>query len=263
MNVFLLRGREHVALGAVGEAGDEAVAAAITRGGAPKPYGHTDPNEDAALAMRGARGALVAVADGHWGHRGAECALEALQATAREWLEGPIRGSDAWYQLALAALVEANDAVLAGQEGEARARTTLSFALARPAEDLLVFAALGDSHLFVVDAIVAVEIPRPRRSLFLGAGALRASVAEKHAQVGVQALDRPLAIVAATDGLSERAIGVADPAGAVHAAVAAAQGDRPGQRAAAAARGIVEAALGAHREQDAGDNVAVAIAWLA
>lgn len=262
MRAVLLRGREYPALDAVGETGAEGVAAAITRGGAVKPYPHTDPNEDAALVAGGTRGALVAVADGHWGFRGAEAALEALLAAAGAWLDGPPLGTDGWYQAALHALVLANDAVLAEQREKARARTTLSFALARPEEDLLVHAALGDSHLFVVDAIVAAEIPRARKPTFLGAGPLRASVAEKHARIGVRALDRPLAIVAATDGLSERAIGVADPAGAVFAAVAAAALQPPARRAAAAARGVVDAALAAHRAHAAGDNVAVACAWL-
>lgn len=260
MSVLFLRGQEHVGFGAVGEAAAEDVAVAISRGGAPKPYDHTDPNEDAALAMRGRHGALVAVADGHFGHRGAECALEALMGSARDWLECPPRGADAWYQLALAALVEANAAVLAAP---GRARTTLSFALARPADDLLLHGALGDSHLFVVDSIVASEIPRPERTLFLGTGALAPSAAERHGRIGVQALDRPRAIVAATDGLSERAIGVADPAGAVHAAVAGAAGAPADRRAGAAARAIVDAALAAHRAQGAGDNVAAAVAWLA
>jgi hypothetical protein len=262
VKTVLLRGREYPALDAIGEGGADGVAAAITRGGAAKPYPHTDPNEDAALALAGARGSLVAVADGHWGYRGAESALEALLSTAGDWLDGPPLDADAWRQAALRALVHANGAVLAEQHEKSRARTTLSFALARPADDLLVYGALGDSHLFVVDTIVAAEIPRPRKTLFLGAGPLRASVAEKHARIGVQALDRPLAIVAATDGLSERAIGVADPAGAVFAAVAAAEPQPPARRAAAAARGVVEAALAAHRAHGAGDNVAVACAWL-
>lgn len=260
MNALFLRGHQHLVLDAVGEAAEAEVAVAISRGGAPKPYAHTDPNEDAALAMRGSRGVLVAVADGHSGHRGAECALEALMGAARDWLECRPRGADAWYQLALAALVEANAAVLS----EARhARTTLSFALARPADDLLVHGALGDSHLFVVDSIVASEIPRPRRALFLGADALAPSAIERQGRIGVQALDLPLAIVAATDGLSERAIGVADPAGAVHAAVAAAPGQAASLRSQAAARAIVDAALAAHRAHGAGDNVATAVAWLA
>jgi hypothetical protein len=263
VNAVLLRGQAHLALGAIGEGGEDDVAAAITRGGAPKPYEHTDPNEDAALAVRGPQGALVAVADGHYGYRGAECALESLLAVAGEWVEGPGRSADGWYQAALAALVDANGAVLAEQGGSARARSTLSFALARPQDDLLVHAALGDSHLFVVDAIVAAEIPRPRKALFLGAGPLRASAAEKLARIGVQALDRPLAIVAATDGLSEHAIGVDDPAGAVHAAVAEALLEAPGRRALAAARAIVVAALAAHRANGAGDNTASAVAWLA
>lgn len=262
MSRVLLRGREAVTLGAIFEADDEAVAAAITRGGAPKPYEHVDPNEDAALAIGGRRGVLVAVADGHWGHRGAECALEALQPIAEDWIEGPRRTAEAWRQQAIETLIAANRAVVAGQLGPERARTTLSFALARPEDDLLVHAALGDSHLFVVDAIVASEIPRPRKALFLGTPGLREADAEAAARIGVQALDRPLAIVAVTDGLSERAIGVADPAAAVYAAVATARLEPPAQRAPAAARAIVETALAAHRANEAGDNVAAAVAWL-
>lgn len=263
MNAVLLRGREHLGFGAVGEAGADGVAAAISRGGAPKPYDHVDPNEDAALAARGAHGALVAVADGHWGHRGAECALESLLGSARPWLEEGARSPESWYQLALGALLEANQAVLAEHVGDARARTTLSFALARPRENLLVHAALGDSHLFVVDSTVAAEIPRPRRTTFLGVGPLRASLVEKHAQLGVQPLDFAIAIVAATDGLSERAIGVGDPAGVVHAAVTAAREEPAERRAPFAARAIVESALAAHRAHAAGDNTAAAVAWLA
>ena len=263
MSTLLLHGRDHVEPGAVGAGGGEPVAVAITRGGAAKPYPHTEPNEDAALALNGPSGALVAVADGHWGHRGAETALAAILDAARGWVDGPGRSADGWYQAALSALVDANGAVLAAQSEECRSRTTLSFALVRPEENLIVHAALGDSHLFVVDGVVAAEIPRPRKLLFLGAGPLRASVAEKTARIGVQPLDRAHAIVAVTDGLSEKGIGVADPANAVYEAVRAAHAQPPGVRALAAARAVVEAAIAAHRQQNAGDNTAAAVIWLA
>ena len=262
MTSILLRGRESVEIGAVAASGEGAIAAALSRGGAPKRYAYVDPNEDAALAARGGRGVLVAVADGHWGLRAAERALETLLAEAAEWLDGAAREPDAWYQAILAALVAINNDVIATRQGNERSRTTLSFALARPAENLLVHASLGDSHLFVVDRIVASEIPCSRKPTFLGARALRASEAEKVGRIGVQPLDAPLAIVAATDGLSEAGIGVADPAGAAYAAVAAASDEAPDGRALAAARALVRTALAAHRENDAGDNVAVSAAWV-
>ncbi len=262
MTSLLLRGRDSVEIGAVSDSGSAGIAAALSRGGAPKRYQYVDPNEDAALAAGGARGALVAVADGHWGHRAAEQALECLDDESTEWLDGAPREPDAWYQTGLAALVAINEEVIAARRGDERSRTTLSFALARPAENLLLHASLGDSHLFVVDRIVASEIPHPRRPTFVGARTLRASEVEQVGRLGVQPLDAPLAIVAATDGLSETAIGVVDPAGAAYAAILAASDEPPEARALAAARRLVEAALAAHRENDAGDNIAVSVAWL-
>lgn len=262
MKSILLRGQESVEIGAVAESRADDIAAAITRGGAPKRYQYVDPNEDAALAAEGMCGSLIAVADGHWGRRAAERALEALLAEATEWLDGPSRAPDAWYQTTLAALVAINNDVIATRQGGERSRTTLSFALARPAENLLVHASLGDSHLFVVDRIVASEIPHSRRPTFVGTRALLASEAAQVGCIGVQPLDAPLAIVAVTDGLSEKAIGVQDPAGTVYAAVTGANREAPEARALAAARGILATALAAHRDNDAGDNVAVAVAWL-
>jgi hypothetical protein len=260
---ILLRGRESVEIGAVQASSTEAVAAALTRGGAPKRYPYVDPNEDAALAAQGIHGSLIAVADGHWGHRAAERALDALLAEATEWLDGAARTADAWYRAMLTTIVAINHDVIATRCGDERSRTTLSFALVRSAENLLAHASLGDSHLFVVDRIVASEIPHARKPTFLGARTLRVSDAEKLGCVGVQPLGAPLAVVAVTDGLSEHAIGVRDPAGAVHAASAAADREPREIRARAAARGIIETALAAHRDHDAGDNVAVSVAWLA
>ena len=81
--------------------------------------------------------------------------------------------------------------------------------------------------------------------------------------VGVEPLDAARAVVLATDGLSERGIGVSDPAGAVAAATsqveAAPRALRPGNLA----RRVCECALGAQRRQRAGDNIGVAVAWLA
>ncbi|MDX1648907.1 MAG: hypothetical protein R3263_03550, partial [Myxococcota bacterium] len=67
MRSAILRGRDHHHLGAVDVVSEGPAAAAISMGGAPKSYAHTDPNEDAAAFALGASGRLVAVADGHRG----------------------------------------------------------------------------------------------------------------------------------------------------------------------------------------------------
>src|SRR5262249_52635469 len=47
MRTGLLRGREHLLLGAVAALAERRVAIALSRGGASKNYSHRDPNEDA------------------------------------------------------------------------------------------------------------------------------------------------------------------------------------------------------------------------
>jgi hypothetical protein len=69
------------------------------------------------------------------------------------------------------------------------------------------------------------------------------------------------AVVLATDGLSERGIGVTDPAAAVTDAVAASADVDAVLRPSVLARGLLETALDAHADQRAGDNIAVAC-WL-
>ena len=92
MKAVLLAGREHAEVGAVGERRSHRVAVALSRGGAEKRYDYTDPNEDVALAAERPHGVLVAVADGHWGHRAAEVALVQLRdAHLEAWLDGAER----------------------------------------------------------------------------------------------------------------------------------------------------------------------------
>jgi hypothetical protein len=251
-------------MAAVAEAGEGSVAVALSRGGAPKPYPHTDPNEDAALCAQGEHGLLVAVADGHWGHRASELALEhLLAAVAGDWTEGKSRSAAAWRLEALAALAGANRAVLAARSAEQRSRTTLALALARLPENLLVSASMGDSHVFRVSDEGPFELVamRKARAFFLGER-LSATTLEREARVEVQSLDPCVALVTATDGLSEEQIGVADPAAAVRAAVAIGRARAAHARAAAAARALVESALAAHRKKQAGDNIAAAVAWI-
>ena len=264
MKALLLRGREHPDVGALGEAACGDVAAAISRGGAPKIYPHVDPNEDAALGVAGRCGLLVAVADGHWGHRASECALEHLLAAhAEAWVDGEAPPAAGWAETLAAAVTELDAAVRACHRDEQRPRTTLALALARPAEGVVASASVGDSLLFLVQEDGIAELPRARQTGFLGSKAKRAAGVTRHMCVSIRSLGAPLALVAVTDGLSETGIGVADPAAAVRSAVAGARERAREERAREAARAVARAALDAHRSQLAGDNVAVAVAWLA
>ena len=78
MRTGLLRGREHLLFGALSALAERRVAIALSRGGAEKNYSHRDPNEDACGFAWSDHAWLVAVADGHWGSRGAELALDRL-----------------------------------------------------------------------------------------------------------------------------------------------------------------------------------------
>jgi serine/threonine protein phosphatase PrpC len=256
-------GRTQLALGAIGEAGGDGIAVALSRGGAPKPYTHTDPNEDCVLAARGARGWLVAAADGHWGVRASEIAAERLRdAHAGDWVDGPERSSDRWYQDVLYALVDLNDAILAAHDEEQQSRTTLAIALARPGESLLVAASVGDSHLFVATPEETHEVlANPRKFAALGGEKWTPSQMERAARFDVRPLGAVEALIAVTDGISEEGIGVAEPIGAVREALARARAGGALQRAATTARALVDAALAAHVAHEAGDNVSAAVAW--
>ncbi len=266
MTAGLLRGRDHTALGSIGELADERAAAAISRGGALKSYAYTDANEDAALFCCGARGVLVAVADGHGGSDAAERVLVHLRdRRAREWSEGGGYDRDRWYHEIIGTLVELNDAVLTAQTPERRSRTTLALGLARPEEGLLVTASIGDSHVFRVGDAGAVDVgwPRARPSIFLGQGALTASTLAREARVEIASLAEVTAVAVVTDGFSERNIGVTDPETAVAAAVEAAGAVPSAERSGALARLLVEAALEAQRESGAGDSATASAMWLA
>ncbi len=252
-------------MGELADAAMERAAVAISRGGAPKTYAYTDPNEDAALCAVGASGLLVAVADGHSGHEASENALlHLLETNAAAWTEGKGHDAHAWFQHVLMALVEINDVVLDLQRDGRGARTTLSLGVARPEQDQLVTASIGDSHLFRVDDTGARDLapPRARGGPFLGSKRLTPSELERRAHIDVLPLAETRAIAAVTDGLSERRIGLADPAAAVAEAARSAEAASPGQRAPVLARDVVERALEAHRRNDSGDNVAAAVAWL-
>jgi serine/threonine protein phosphatase PrpC len=267
MRSALLRGRDYTRLGITAAVAEGRAAIALSRGGAPKSYRYRDPNEDAALFAEGEGGILLAVADGHGGCEAAEIAVEKLLASfAPAWTGRALPGlREDWGGLAAAALGDLNAAILArvALGGVASARTTLALALLRPAEDLLAFASLGDSHVFQLAASEVLELghERERRSCYLGfASETAESLADKQV-AGVQPLSGTRAIVLATDGLSEQGIGVAVPEDAVAECAEAAARGKPELQPLAVARGVVERALAEHRRHRSGDNVAAAVAW--
>jgi serine/threonine protein phosphatase PrpC len=268
MRSALLRGRDYPTIGMTGAVAEGRAAIAISRGGAKKSYAYKEPNEDGALFAEAEGGILLAVADGHGGYDASQAVLELLLAEfAPAWTAAAAPGlREGWPQAALAALARANDAILArvAQGGPDTARTTLALALARPADDLLAFVSLGDSHIFQAGAGEVVELTaRDDRPVFyLGLPSENAESLEKKHASGVLPLAGARALVLATDGLSERGIGVAVPEDAVAESVASAAEGRAELRALATARGLVERALAEHRHHRSGDNVAASVAWL-
>ena len=268
MRSAILRGREHHAYGWIEAVGEGPTAAALSIGGAPKPYAHTDPNEDAAGIGWGSCGSMIVVADAHDGFEASEVLIEhLLGTTAPHWVDGPeAPDADQWQRHAIAALCDANAEIL--RERTARAgfasTSTLTLAVARPDEGHLLHAAMGDSHLFLVGPAGAREIaPVVHKSRFLGQEPVTSDALAPIVRVGLEPLGDAWAVVAVTDGLSERGIGVEDPAAAVHAAARKTALADPPLRALTLARAVAEAALDAQQKQDAGDNVGVAACWLA
>ncbi len=272
MKSVFLRGRDHHRIGGLAVEGLGPVAAALSRGGARKTYDHTDPNEDCAAFALGEGGELMIAADGHHGALGSEAATQAILADFAARFTAatpPTTSADAWRELAFDALLRANQAVLeiAGQNGLRPAPTTLVLAVLRPAEDLLIHASLGDSHLFAIDAEGATELggrdPAWKFTPFLGYEEAHRDLLERYSRVGVRSLAGLRAVALATDGLSERGIGVEDPARTVHECIARIEpGTAADLSALRACRSIVEDAMSAHRRQQAGDNLACSVVWL-
>jgi len=262
MRSGVLCGREHLGVGRIACIAEGAAAIALSQGGAGKTYAYKSPNEDAAAYALGEGGCLLAVADGHSGYEASEIAVtELLARYGEEWTR--VRAApQPWPVRAAQAVEHAHRAMLARapQAAGLEARTTLVFSLARPAEDWLGWASVGDSHVFVVEASAATERGCAADGpSFLGSPA--ASAEALAVRSGSETLTGARAIVLATDGLSERGIGVASPAAAVQAAAAGGASARPALRALETARGLVETALEAHRQQRSGDNVASAVYW--
>ncbi len=271
MTTAFLRGRDHLQIGAITTRAAARCAAALSIGGAPKAYAHTDPNEDGVVFIAGAGGQLVAVADGHGGVAASEAVLEHLVAVAQaRWLDpqSPLRGR--WQEEALALLAGANARVLAQRArdaGRTRSRTTLALVVARPDEGRCYVASIGDSHVFQAQPAgafdLACELSRSGECFFLGVGDETSETLLEKCVIGSEPIDETRALVVVTDGLSERGVGVDDPDATVADAVRRAAESEPGARAIETARLVVEAALAAHARQPSGDNVATGVIWLA
>jgi len=289
-----LFGRNHTDLGAIAAVAEGPAAIAICRGGAAKTYAYTDPNEDAAFFAVGPGGLMAAVADGHHGARGAEEIVRwlcAQRAPAWTSLHGEANDPGAWAEHASALIRDAHAAILeqAHALGVAPAPTTLSCVLVRPRDGLLVHASIGDSHTFVVagdrseiaedgsavandrsaagDARSATRdlgwaSAGRRRPFFLGEPFERGAPEDDQYIAGCEPLAGVTVIVLATDGLSERRIGVPDPAATVRECVRRARAASPALRPLEACRNVTEAALAAHRANRSGDNIAAAVLWL-
>jgi serine/threonine protein phosphatase PrpC len=265
MRTGFLRGRDHVALGAIATLADRGVAVALSRGGAAKNYGYRDPNEDACAFAFTDHAWLVAVADGHWGSAGAELALQRiLERHAPRWTSpAAIALADRWHAEAPDVAADLNTALVSARaQNDAVGRTTLALALVRPRERWWAALAIGDSHLFSADGEGAREVcgARPGDVIFVGDARLGPDRLARSTRSAIEDHARE-PIVLATDGLSEVDIGVPDPAAAVAESIHDARRADP-PRALSVARGLAERALAAQRKNAAGDNVATACIWL-
>ena len=263
-----LFGRDHVDIGAVASVSEGGAGIAISRGGASKTYSYVEPNEDAAAFAEGAGGLVVVVADGHYGCQGSEAAVHVLlERWVPSWTAEtpPTDDADGWQDVVIDALLEVNHEILrsASLREMPPAPTTLSLAIVRPGENRLVAACVGDSHLFVVRQGTADDrgwaSTGRERTHFLGREEeSRTSLLERSVLQVTNLSDAP-AVVLVTDGISEEGIGLAEPGEAVAQAVAGASAYASDRRSLECSKGVVAAALGAHRRQRAGDNVAVAV----
>lgn len=211
------------------------------------------------------------MADGHAGCEAAQIAIEhVIEELAPSLLascEHPLSGrSSHWEERARELALSVHErilrdvAILAGYPP----RTTLALALARADVGALAWLSVGDSLIFRVDAQRATPLGGdPQHVAYLG------SPREDREQLipGVAAGTLPLtgtrAVLLATDGLSEEGIGVSEPCQAALQAIADASDARtPDLRPLNAARRLAEIANQSHRDRQAGDNIATAVAWL-
>jgi hypothetical protein len=265
--IAVLRGPDSQIIGGVSLISEESAAISLSQGGFKKRYSHTDPNEDAAAFALGEAGVLLAVADGHNGCDGAISAIDELILRAGALLtHNGNMADEGWTKEALRIIGEIQTALVSrvAQGVRGHSRTTLALALVLPGEDLLAFASVGDSHIFRVGPDEVVDLGAQSGGLrcFLGNPADDLRALAKNSVVGVESLADTRAVVLATDGISEPGIGVDVPEFSVLECAAGAVQFGPELRPLELARNVAEAALAAHRQHRAGDNIATAVTCL-
>jgi serine/threonine protein phosphatase PrpC len=263
-----LLGRHHHEIGGLAASGEGPAAISLSRGGAAKTYGHTEPNEDAVYFARGKGGWLLAVADGHHGSSGSEAVVDHIASSlAADWTGCASLGFDprTWKECSLDVLHDCGRAVLrrAAETGVPPAPTTLSLALARPGESALGWISMGDSHIFCANAQGIEELgwaclEREDR-YFVGYSAASREGMRDRSIAGYRELGETRALLLATDGLSETDIGVDCPSQAVADALAASESREPETRALALAKTLSRTAMAAHVTHRAGDNIGCAV----
>jgi hypothetical protein len=266
--LLALPGASSQIIGAISAAAEGSAAAAISQGGAKKRYAHTDPNEDATGFALGKRGVLLVVADGHHGRDAAEIAVQEILSRADGLFAkiDPISVREQWPVVAKEAVAAVQAAILARvtQGGQDQTRTTLAIAIVQPEDDLLVFASIGDSHIFRVgvDEVVDLAGQSDRPLFYLGDPSIDLDTLAASCAVGTEDLDGVFAIALATDGISEPGIGVDVPEFTIAECASTAGRAGLAVQPLELARGIAEAALAAHRDHRSGDNIATAVALI-
>jgi serine/threonine protein phosphatase PrpC len=255
-------------VGSLAATAEAEAAITLSRGGAPNTYSYTEPNEDTALFALGDGGALIAVADGHFGASGSEAITEFLLTSCAERWTGaePLGPTErAWNEIALETVYQCGRTVLAraAEIGVPPAPSTLSIALARPGEGTLFWLSAGDSHVFLIEEPATRDVGWPslghKRAYYLGyEAATREGMADTFA-CGSVSLSNLCAVVLATDGLSEPGIGFPDPEAAVHQAAAETAQSDVETRPLDFAKQLSHATLEIQRKQRAGDNLACAV----
>ncbi|MDP6981192.1 MAG: protein phosphatase 2C domain-containing protein [Myxococcota bacterium] len=270
MRSALLLGRHHQQIGTVDLVAEGPCAIAISRGGAPKRYSYTEPNEDACCFVWGPHGVMLAVADGHHGAGGSERAIQHLVESASGWLDEPTtdRASlgGALVEQLRKAVGEIGVAIFdeAAAVGLPPPATTLSVAVVRPGDDLLAHASIGDSHVFVTSDAQPCDLGwsagRDDNPEYLGRE--RDLADEAKLTVDFASLSSTRAVALITDGFSEHGIGHPDPAAELHTLQIDSLNGAPDLRAPDTCRAITESALDVQRRNRSGDNVACAV-WAA